>query len=413
MWPFKRSRGGEEQRALSEWPWDTGPAPFSARAVSVERALSLVPVFGAARLLADNIAGLTPKLYTAGVKGVPKLQPTPSLFVNPSVHGTMFDWLHRAVTSMALWGDAVGLVTERNYYGFPTMAEWLDPATVAVNESALTGQGSYMNPLWTWWGRPVATENLIHIPWFCLPYRIRGLSPIGAYAVAANVGLGAQEYAAAWFENGGVPPGTFRNSNQRVPKEDADEITARVTRRLQSRQPLVYGNDWEYVPIAIKPNEAQFIETSRLTATQIAVIYGVPPEKIGGQTGETMTYSNVEQNSLDFLTFSLRPWLIRIEAALSNLFPRGTFVKFDTAELLRVDAKTQAEIDRISLGPSEPYRTADEVRADHDWPPMPKPPPPPAPPPLVPIAAPQELPPLNGNTPMPAVMKGNNNVGNS
>lgn len=383
MWPFSR-KGGEEQRALQAWPWDTGgPSGGPAeRSLSPERALSLVPVFGAARLLADSIASLPPVLYTT-VNGRSVRRPVPSLFVQPSVHGTLFDWLHRAVVSMALQGDAIGLVTARDYYGFPTMVEWLNPQNVATEDGNLSGPGSYMNPLWWWNGRRVDPGDLVHIPWFSMPYRVRGLSPIGAFRTTANVGLGAEEYAAQWFNNGGVPPGTFRNTKQIVTKEDADVITTRLTNRLQTRRPLVYGSDWEYSPIAIKPNEAQFIETARLTATQIAVIYGIPPEKIGGTTGNTLTYTTVEQNSIDFVTFSLRPWLVRIESALSNLFPRGTFVKFDTNELLRTDAKTRAEIDAITLGGQKPaYRTVDEVRADHDLPPMPKPDPMPIPPPL-------------------------------
>jgi HK97 family phage portal protein len=290
----------------------------------------------------------------------------------------------------------------RDYYGFPTMVEWLNPETVEVIDGVPAGPGSYMQPIWRWFGRQISPDDIVHIPWFCMPYRIRGLSPIGAFRSTANVGLGAAEYAAAWFANGGVPPGTFRNSEQLVSREDADMITSRLTSRLQQRKPLVFGRDWVYDPIAIKPNEAQFIETSRLTATEIAVIYGIPPEKIGGTTGSSLTYSTLEQHSLDFLTFSLRPWLVRIESALSNLFPRGQFVKFDTTDLIRADAKTRAQIDQISLGASPPpYRTVDEIRADHDLPPMPKPPLPPAP-------QPQQQPPLpSGLNGAVSPMKGN------
>lgn len=396
MWPFT-ARRRVEQRSIQEWPWDVGPP--QQRAVGVDRALSLVPVFGAARLLADSIASLTPALYTRGPDGIARRRPTPSLLVAPSVHGTLFDWLHRAVVSMALQGDAIGLVTARDYYGFATMVEWLNPQQVATADSALSGPGSYMNPLWWWNGRPLPSEDILHIPWFAMPYRVRGLSPIGAFAAAANVGLGAQEYAMAWFNNGGVPPGTFRNSAHTVSKEDADVITARVTARLRDRKPLVYGNDWEYLPVAIKPHEAEFVNTMRLTATQIATIYGIPPHKIGGTTGDSLTYSSVEQDALDFLTFSLRPWLVRIETALSNLFPRATFVKFDTSEMLRVDAKTRAEIDQISLGyQPPPTRTVNEIRADRDLPPMPKPPP--IPEPVEPSSSPNGVPkPTNGKEP--------------
>jgi HK97 family phage portal protein len=323
----------------------------------------LYPVFGAARLLADSIASMPPVLYTNGSDGVPAALSTPSLFVQPSVNGTLYDWLHRAVISMALHGDAVGHVTQRNYYGFPTMAEWLNPMEVAVHDHALQGPGSFVNPLWYWRGRPLNREDIIHVPWFTMPYKVRGHSPIAAFQLTANIGLGAQEMHSAWFHNGGVPPGVLKNSQQKVAKEDADLLAQRVTNRFQQRKPLVIGMDWDYTPIQIKPNEAAFIETAQLTATQIAVMYGIPPEMIGGQAGGNLTYNTVQMNALNFLTFCLRPWLVRIESALSNLFPRGQFVRFDTTELLRTDPLTKAQIDQLSLGYYPPaYKTIGEVR---------------------------------------------------
>lgn len=363
MWnPFKR----EEKRAILDWPgWDRGDDFIPA--ASVERALSLVPVFGAARLLADTVASLTPVLYRMD-GDVKKKLPTPSLFANPSIHGTLYDWLFRGTTSMALQGDAIGYITQRDFYGLPTMIEWLHPEQVTVQDGTLAGQGSYMNPIWWWNGRRMNPNDIVHIPWFCTPYKVRGLSPIGAYRATVNVGLGAQEFSQEWFNHGGVPPGTFKNSQQKVSKDEAELLTARITKRLRTRQPLVFGNDWEYTPIAIKPNEAQFIETARLTATHVAVIYGIPPEKIGGTTGSTLTYATVESNTLDYLIFSARPWLVRWEQALNRLFPRGQFVKFETKEMLRTDAKTRAEVDAISLA-NAPYKRTDEVRADRDLPP--------------------------------------------
>jgi hypothetical protein len=86
-----------------------------------------------------------------------------------------------------------------------------------------------MNPTWMWYGRHVDPRDIVHIPWFTQPYRVRGLSPIGAFRLTCGVGLGAQEYGAAWFNNGGVPPGTFRNTAQKVSKEDADLIEAIIS----------------------------------------------------------------------------------------------------------------------------------------------------------------------------------------
>jgi HK97 family phage portal protein len=397
LWPFK-SR--EEKRSIDGVPWGGGGQQWGAggpgpETFSAERAIRCVPAFGAVRFLADNIAAMAPGLglYKLGPDDIAVRQPTPSLFANPSIHGTLFDWLHKAVVSMGFHGDGIGLVTQRDYLGFPSMVEWLNPINVQTLDRAIEGPGSYVDPRWYWWGRPMDPKDLLHIPWFCMPWRVRGLSPIGAYAAAMGINLGAQEFANEWFRNGGVPPGTFQNLTQKVLPDDADEISRRLTGHIRKHQPLTYGMDWKYEPIAVSPNEAKFLETMEATATQIAVIYGVPPEKIGGVVGDSLTYSTVELNSLDCLTFTFRPWLTRFEYAFSTCFPRGYFVRFDTAEFLRVDAKTRAEIDALSLGTTQlGWKSADEVRASYNMPPGFKPTPPPAP-------APPAQPSTNGAAP--------------
>lgn len=363
----------EDQRSISSIPGYWPEAQIGGQATaSVSRALALVPVFGAIRTLADSIASLPMNLYTNDARGIPRRQPTPILFQNPSIHGTVYDWLFRAIASMALQGDAIGLKTQRDFYGFPTMVEWLNPEQVATQDGKLYGPGSYMNPMWWWWGRPINPTELIHVPWFTLPWRVRGLSPIAAFQLTTNIGIGAQEYQANWFGQGGVPPGTFQNSERTIEQKDADKLTSRLTARLQARQPLVYGRDWTYTPIAIKPHEAQFIETVQMTATQVAVIYGLPPRRLGGSTGESMTYSTVEQDNLEYLTLSLRPWLVRLEYALTRCFPPGYYVKFGPEEMLRVDAKTKAEIDSLALGyQNTGWLTQDEVRVGYDRAPIP------------------------------------------
>ncbi len=85
-----------------------------------------------------------------------------------------------------------------------------------------------------------------------------------------------------------------------------------------------------------------------------------------------MTYATVEQNSLDCLTYTFRPWLVRFEYAFSTCFPRGQFVQFNTDEFLRIDAKTRAEIDALSLGTVQTgWKGRDEVRTSYNLPPQP------------------------------------------
>lgn len=371
MWPFSRrpkqpqyapgSMPGDvlfgapapddDQRAILGVPWGQGWNPV-ARPVDVDRALSLAPVYGCARVLADTIASLPIDVYRRSVGDQIEL-PRPALFTQPATFGTLFDWVHRCITSLALRGNAFGLITGRDYLGFPTSIEWLNPDDVMVTDTLLQGPGSFLSPLWYVQGKPAPAEDIFHVPWFTVPWRVLGLSPLGLFAANINVGLAGGQYALDWFSNGGVPPGVMNNTESTVTREEADIITSRVTSRIREHKPLVLGRDWNYTPIAINPQEARFVESARLTATQIATIYGVDPTMVGGEIGGSFTYSNTEQLGLKQLVYTFGPWISRLEAALSTLFPRGTFVKFKPDGLLRTDAATRWQV----------YKTAVEIGA--------------------------------------------------
>jgi HK97 family phage portal protein len=100
----------------------------------------------------------------------------------------------------------------------------------------------------------------------------------------------------------------------------------------------------------------------------VARYFNVQPELIGGESGGSLTYANVEQRALDFLQFTLRPWLVRLEVALSALLSSTTSVKFNAAGLVRTDLLTryQAHESAIRAG----WKLRSEVRELEDLPPI-------------------------------------------
>ena len=358
----------EEQRTIGSLPWDIG-GTVSQRPITDDAALSLVPVFAAVRILATQVASLPMQTFRKVGDQRTKL-PLPSLFTSPSVIGTQYDWLHRCVSSLALRGNAYGLVTQRNALGYPTMVEWLHPDHVQVQDRALYGPGSFTQPIWYWLGRVVNKEDIVHIPWFTVPYRVKGLSPMEACAAAVSTGISAQDYTANWFANGAVPPGVFKNIQKQVAQAEATEIKNRLKAAIRTREPLVHGVDWEYSPIAVAAHEAKFIETQKLTATQIANIYGVPAAEIGGDSGQSgMTYRNENNSGLDFVKYTLRPWLELLEEKFSGLLPQPQFVKFNLDAILRADLPTRmaSYVEARNIG----IMSVDEIRALEDLPPLP------------------------------------------
>lgn len=366
--PFRRRA---EQRTITGLPWSTGVTVDDVtyrRPVTFDRAASFHAVFGAWRYLGDQIATLPLHAYRDLGDRRQRLGSLPQLFQQPAAQGTLIDWLYRLVTSMAGRGNGVGLVTLRDGFGFPVGVEWLNPDEVRVDDQP--PGGSPARPTWYWRGRRVPTEDIVHIPWFPVAGRVWGLSPMGAYAATVAAALGAQEYARDWFAGGGVPPGTFKNETlELVSKQEADEVKARLVTAIRTHQPIVYGKDWTYTPIEIHPHEAKFVESQQLGATQIASIYGVPPEKIGGQAGGALTYNTVELNQLAAQTDAVRPWVSKLEAAFFKLLPNRQYVKFNMDAPLRTDLKTRMEI--AVLARHIGYRSIDELRELDDLDPLP------------------------------------------
>ncbi|MGW0993523.1 phage portal protein [Streptomyces sp. NPDC002523] len=362
------SRGAVEKRAITSVPWDQGGPIGSGGAVSVDRALRLAPVFAAGRILSTNLAAAPLYQYRQVGDSVQQL-PLSSLFASPSTQGNLHDWIKRAVLSMVYRGNAVGYVTARDYLGYPTMVEWLPMHWVQVVDSMSYGEGSFVNPIWYVLGNRVEPEDIVHIPWFTVPGKVLGLSPIGAFASMASTSLAAQEYMEAWHATGGVPPGTFKNTAKKVDQADAAVIKARLVEAIRSRQPIVHGADWDYEAITVPAYEAQFIATLKLGATQIAAIYGVPPELIGGETGGSMSYSSPEQREIELIQLTLKPWMATFESHLSMLTPRGQCVAFDSDALIHMDPLSRwamYEKQRLIGGTN-----VDEIRNKERMPPLP------------------------------------------
>lgn len=282
----------------------------------------------------------------------------PSIFDEPSVTGTLYDWLFTMMTSLLLQGNAWGFITGRDGYGFPTGVEWIPPEDV----NCVDDEMQPWNPLRTRiyvYGRLVDRSELFHIKAFSVAGRTEAISPLRAFAMTVLSGIEAQRYGTSWYQAGGFPLGHFKNNQIEIDAEQAEEIRALLTSTMQRRQPLVYGADWDYTPISVPPSEAQFVDAIGMNAGQMAAVYGVPPDRVGGKTGDSLHYSTQEQSSLQIIE-SLRPWMVRLEYAFFKLLPQNRYTRFDSDALLKTDLKTRTEIyyQQRKMG----LRTIDEIR---------------------------------------------------
>jgi len=346
-----------EQRAVTGIAgWGRGDDVLGS---SMEASLSVVPVFASCRLISDSISTLPMQAFRKSGDARQPI-PLPSVFDKE----TRIEWVQQALMSLLLHGNAYGLVVQRAGDGTPLTVVWLNPENVTIDE---TGSA----PVFRWNGReiPNAENDLKHIPAYSIPGTVKGVSPIGVCSMLGDTGSATQKMMRDWFKGRAVPGVTVQNTEKTIDPTVAEVVADRVRAKMKNGQPFVHGKDWSINVLSMPADDAGFIASARLNATQVATIYGIPPEMIGGETGSSLTYSTVELNMINFATFTLRPWLAKLEQEFSSWIHQPRFVKFNVDAMIRVDTKTRYEVHKIAreIG----LDNIDELRALEDRPPLP------------------------------------------
>lgn len=358
-----------EQRSASDIPSNSELAlrTSAGQVVTPDTALRLSTWWACVNLLADLVSTLRLCTYR-DADGRRAEVAMPPLFVSPSTQVSLVGWLRQIMVSMLTRGNAWGLVTGIDGRGRPSGIEIIDPDFVSFTrkmplgpvEFYVLGQRLDLYPYGPLW----------HLPAYVIPSWPVGLSPVSYASQAIGLGLAAEQFGADWFGNGGHPTGILK-TDQQVDKNQSDTAKTRWRQALAEDGGLaVLGSGLEYQAVQIAPEESQFLETTKANVATICRFFRVPPEMVGGEAGNSLTYANVEQRSLDFLTYTLQPWLVKLEEALTALTSAPTCVRFDVDELLRVDAKTRAEISVMRTRAGE--QTQNEARARENLEPLPE-----------------------------------------
>lgn len=288
-------------------------------------------------------------------------QPMPSWLADLAGDGYgLPDWLYQYVYSAMLRGNVFGIVGDRDRLrGTPTQIQLQHPDLVGA---WLDKDG---HPLWRVNGREVPADEMFHRRVHPVPGRLVGMSPIALQATTIGTGLSALNFGAQWFQDGAHPSGIL-SSDQNLNGTQAATAKQRFMAAVHGRrEPAVLGNGWKYTSIQIPPNESQFLETNGFTSAECCRIFGPGfAEIFGYETGGSLTYSNIEQRSLDLLTYAVDPWLVRIERMLSALLPPGQTVKFNRGALVRTDLLTRYKAHAIAL--RNQFKVIDEVRGLED-----------------------------------------------
>lgn len=344
-----------EQRSDSSW---FGIGADNPRTVRIDTAPKLAPVFAAIRHVVDFGSTLPVDCYRTKDDGTrEQLKTLPPLLSNEDAIARqgLPQWIGQALFGLVTRGNAVGYTLDVSGYGLPSDVRWLASTAWDFDEQ-------YRQ--WSVNGHPVDASRIVHIPWIVPPGRVLGLSPIEHYAAIVSAGLSAQEYADV-KRGGGLPPAWLKNTKQSLLPDDASKVRDRAATAFASGKPFATGNDWDLELLTIPPNHALFIETLKLTANQIAAIYGLDPREIGGSASESLTYSTDESRSLNRAN-NMRPYLVRMEKAISRLLPERQFIKFNVDATIRTDIKTRTEV--LGAEIADGRRSVNEARTLVDLP---------------------------------------------
>ena len=167
-----------------------------------------------------------------------------------------------------------------------------------------------------------------------------GYSPIALAKNAIGISLACEDYGSTFFANGASPSGVLEHPGVIKNPERVRDAWQRAYGGRNAHKVAVLEEGMKFTPIAIPNNEAQFLETRKFQVEEIARLYRVPLHMIGDL--DHATFSNVEHLSLDFVKYSLDPWIVRWEqglqkALLSDSEKGKYFIKFNVEGLLRGD----------------------------------------------------------------------------
>lgn len=363
----------EQRNSLSltnyaQWV-EAGIVNASASGVNVthSKALTYAAVFACVRVLAETVASLPLITYERMNKG--KRRATdfylyPLLHDAPNPRQTAYNYRLTLMGHLALWGNAY---SEIIYNGRGQVTElWpLNPAMMERIVTDADGGKVYEYRL--------SSGELQRIPGFKVWHLstlgddgTMGYSMIRLHRQGIGLGLATEEFGARFFGNDARPGGILSH-----PGILGDEAAKRLRESWESahgglsksHRVAILEEGLQYQQIGIPPEDAQFLETRVFQKREIASIYRVPPHMIGDL--ERATFSNIEQQSIEFISYTMLPWFTNWEQSIQlNLMlqreRKKYFVEFLTAALERGDIQTRYQA--YGMGRQWGWLSANDVR---------------------------------------------------
>jgi len=348
-----------------------GPST-AGKNVTERSSMQMTAVYSCVRILSEAVAGLPLHLFEYDENGSKKKAiDNPMYFIlhdEPNPEMTSFVFRETLMTHLLLWGNAYAQII-RNGKGDIVALYPLMPDRMTVDRDE-HGQLYYSYvvrdtdaPTLKDTTVILPPSQVLHIPGLGFDGLV-GYSPIAMAKNAIGMSIAAEEYGAKFFSNGASPGGVLEHPGVvKDPERIRESWQSTFGGSGNSNKIAVLEEGMKFTPISISPNEAQFLETRKFQIDEIARIFRIPPHMLADL--EKSSFSNIEQQSLEFVKYTLDPWVARWEQSMNRRLLTADqksefFFKFNVDGLLRGDY--QSRMNGYAVGRQNGWMSANDIR---------------------------------------------------
>lgn len=340
--------------------------------VSPDSALKLAAVYSCIYLLASSVAQLPLAVLRKTGDRIESGADHPAHYLlhdEPNPWQTSYKWRETAQGHVLGHGNGYSRMVRSRRGELLSLEMHLPQETMLVKNGSRWIYAAHDED-----GRPlaVAPEDMVHVRALGSTGKL-GISPIRQHADTIGLGLAAMRYGREFFEGGGRATGLVTVKQGSLNKDSWERLKTAWQRAVgtlaQSKnKTLLLPADLDYKALTIAPEDAQFLETRKLTRSEIAGLFNVPAHMINDL--EKATFSNISEQAIQFVRHTIMPWVVNWEQELNRkLFTRaeraaGYYVKFNLAGLLRGTPKERAEFYHYAI--TDGWMHRNEVRVLED-----------------------------------------------